>query len=112
MHSPNTVLIIAKRKLAGPDLPDFGGESYPEARMEAMSPAGGCPGSHVEPEEAPEPESGAELSSTEQLDEIKRLAEAIKDAVDAHAASMKGGNPHEGGKGQQKGTYGEQKALS
>ena len=112
MQSPNAVLIITKRKLAGPDLPDFGGESYPEARKAASSHAGGCVSAHIEPEEASEPDSGAEMGQMEQLTEIKQLAEAIKDAVDAHMVSMEGGNPHEPEKGQQEASYGEQKELS
>ena len=112
MHSPNAVLIIAKRKLAGPDLPDFGGERYPEAQKEARSHAGGCVSPHIEPESEPEPDSGAEMSQMDQLTEIKQLAEAIKDAIDAHMVSMEGGDPYEPEKSPQEGTHGEQKELS
>jgi len=112
MQSPNAVLIITKRKLAGPDLPDFGGESYPEARKGAMIQAGGCPGMEMGPEEVPKPDSEPERGYSDQLAEVKRLAGALQAALDALGPPEEGDPPPEGEKGQQEATYGEQKELS
>ena len=78
MHSPNAVLIISKRKIAGPELPDFGGESFESARKGALMDKSPCA---LAAEAAAEAESPDETpdSYPDQLARMKKLASELVD---------------------------------
>jgi hypothetical protein len=75
MHSPKALLIISKRKIAGPELPDFGGESFETARKGAIMAESPCP-----PDDpAPESQDEEPIGYSDQLVRMKTLASELVD---------------------------------
>ena len=114
MHSPNAVLIIAKRQIAGDELPNFGGESFEHARKDALTDKSPCElaaeaaAATESPDETPDkPEMGYQ----EQLAEIKQLAAALQDAVESLEPAPEGSGTEEPDKTEPEGSQGAAKVF-
>jgi hypothetical protein len=114
MNNPNAVLIITKRRLAGDELPDFGGESFEHARKGALKGLTACPMDESADEEPAEPENGhqePEKGYQEQLAEVKRLANELQDAVESLEATQEGSGTGEPPEMDSEGSQGAAKVF-
>jgi hypothetical protein len=114
MHSPNAVLIISKRKIAGPELPDFGGESFESARKGALmdkSPCELAAEAAAEAESPDETPDKPEMGYQEQLTEIKQLAAALQDAVESLEPAQEGSGTGKPDKTEPEASHGAAKVF-
>ena len=117
MHSPNAVLIIAKRQIAGSELPDFGGESFEHARKGALTDKSPCElaaeaaAAAESPDETPDQPDKPDKDYQEQLIEIKQLAAALQDAVESLEPAPEGSGTGEPDKTEPDGSQGAAKVF-